>query len=89
MAIQNSQTKAWDIYGVVTEVSPEWRYYVKTQGGRVLVCNRRFLRCHTPTSIPNHATGCSQPHTPQPPPPRQSSRDKKPTRRLIEDLDWN
>ena len=89
VAIQNSQTKAWDIYGVVTEVSPERRYYVKTQGGRVLVRNRCFLRRRTPTSIPNHTTGCSQPHTPQPPPPRRSSHDKKPTRQLIEDPDWN
>ena len=89
VAIQNSQTKAWDICGVVTEVSPEGRYYVKTQGGRVLVRNRHFLRRRTPTSIPNHTSGCSQPHTPQPPPPQRSSRDKKPTRRLIEDPDWN
>ena len=78
VTIQNLQTKAWDIYCIVIEVSPERHYYVKTQGERVLVRNRRFIRHRTPTSIPNHTTGCSQTHTSQPPPPWQSPRDKKP-----------
>ena len=26
--------------------------YIKTQGGRVLVCSHQFLRRHVPTSIP-------------------------------------
>ena len=91
VAIQNSKTKAWDIYGIAIEVSPERSYYIKTKGGRVLVHNRRCLCRHIPTFIPNHTTqsGCSQPPTSQPPPPRRSSRDKKPTRRLTEDPDLN
>ena len=78
VAVQNPQTKAWDIYGIVTEISPERCYYIKTRGGKVFVCNHHFLRCRIPTSIPDHTTqsGCSQPLTPQPPPPRRSSRDK-------------
>ena len=91
VAIQNSQTKVWDIYGIAIEVSPERRYYIKTKGGRVLVRNCRCLCCRIPTFIPNHTTqsGCSQLPTSQPPPPRQSSCDKKPTRRLTEDPDLN
>ena len=91
MAIQNPQTKAWDIYGIITEISPERRYYIKTKGGGVLVHNHRFLCCRIPTSIPDHTTQsrCSQPPTPQPPPPWRSSRDKKLTRQLIEDPSWN
>ena len=87
MVIQNTQTKGWDIYGIVTVISPEQRYYIKARGGRVLVCNHCFLHCRIPTSIPDHTTqsGCSQPPTPQPPPPWRSSREKKPPRRLIED----
>ena len=92
VAIQNSQTKNWDTYGVVTEISPQRRYYIKTKGGRVLVRNRRFLCRRIPTSIPIHLPQpeSSQPSIPQQPPlPRQSSRNKKPTRRLIADPDWN
>ena len=32
VAIQNPQTKAWDIYGIVIEISPQRRYYIKTKG---------------------------------------------------------
>ena len=44
VAIQNPHTKLWDIYSIVTDISPNRRYYVKTPSGRVLVRNRRFLR---------------------------------------------
>ncbi len=40
VAIQNPTSKSWD---VVTVVSPYRRYFVRTQSGRVLVCNRWFL----------------------------------------------
>ena len=52
VAIQNPRSKLWDTYGVVTEISPHRRYYIKTQRGRVLVCNRHFLRRRVPASIP-------------------------------------
>ena len=52
IAIHNNRTKLWDIYGVVTYISPHRRYYVKTLSGRVLVRNRRFLCRRAPASIP-------------------------------------
>ena len=60
VAIQNQDTKYWDIYGIVTAVSPHRRYFVKTQSGRVLVRNRRFLCKRIPIStvpleMPPHA----------------------------------
>ena len=89
VAIQNPQTKAWEIYGIVTEINPQRRYYIKTKGGRVLVRNRRFLRQRLPTSIPETTLPSSQalPPTPEPTPLRRSSRTIHPTRRLIEDPD--
>ena len=48
IAIQNPTSKMWDIYGVITAIGPFWRYFVKTQSGRVLVRNHRFLCKHTP-----------------------------------------
>ena len=53
VALQNQETKRWDIYGTVTDISPHRRYFVKTQSGRVLVHNRRFLRRRIPPSLPN------------------------------------
>ena len=52
VAIQNDTTKRWDIYGVITEIGPHRRYYVKTTSGRVLTRNRRFLRRRVPWSPP-------------------------------------
>ena len=42
VALQN-ETKRWDIHGIVMEIGPHRRYFVKTQSARVLVRNRRFL----------------------------------------------
>ena len=53
VAVQNHQSKLWDIYVVVTHVGPHRRYYVKTSSGRVLVRNRRFLRRRVQMSIPS------------------------------------
>jgi transposase InsO family protein len=39
VALQNNETKHWDIYGTVAEIGPHRRYFVKTQSGRVLVRN--------------------------------------------------
>ena len=95
VALQNPQTKLWDIYGTVTEIGPHRRYYVRTQSGRVLVRNRRFLRRRVPiTTLP--ATSTDGPYqdeqmivTPQQDSvPRRSSRTHKPTQRLIEDVNW-
>ena len=44
VAIHNPRTQLWDIYGTIIDLSPSRRYNIKTSSGRVLVCNRRFLR---------------------------------------------
>ena len=65
VAVQNPQSRLWDIYGIVTEIGPHRRYYIKTTGGRVLVRNRRFLRRLVPASVSKGLT----PHTPNADPP--------------------
>ena len=87
VAIQDSETKLWDIYGIVTDIGPHRRYYIKTQSGRVLVRNRRFLHRRVPASISN--TQNQQPSQSQPAyVQRRSCRQRNPTRRLIEDPTW-
>jgi len=93
VAIHNAKTKLWDIYGVVTHISPHRRYYIKTASGRVLVRNRRFLRRRIPASIPPNVQQQLTPQhtiTPEPPSrPRHSTRPRHPPKRLIEDPTWN
>ena len=97
VALQNQQTKLWDVYGTVVAIGPHRRYYVKTQSGRVLVCNRRFLRHRTPASLQPHTLPREQPSTSQhtSPQPREhttetrhSTRTRRPPSRLIEDPNW-
>ena len=40
VALQNPQTKLWDIYGTVVAVGPHRRYHIKTLSGHILVRNR-------------------------------------------------
>ena len=49
--VQNPTSKLWDIYGTITAVGPYRRYFIKTQSGRILVRNRRFIRKRSPLSI--------------------------------------
>ncbi|KAF0299963.1 hypothetical protein FJT64_027441 [Amphibalanus amphitrite] len=44
VAIQDPATKRWSRHGVITDVGPHRRYYVRLPKGRVLTRNRRFLR---------------------------------------------
>ena len=44
--------KLWDRYGIVVDIGKHRRFYVKTNSGRALVRNRRFLRRRVPTSVP-------------------------------------
>ena len=92
VAIQDQSTKRWDVYGTVIDIGPNRRYFVKTQSGRVLVRNRRFLRKRVPLSLVP-----AQPRAPSPlpnrtepvqPPPshRRSSRKRAPAKRLIEEM---
>ena len=39
MVIQNPNTKLWEIYGIVTDIGPHCRYYVKTHGRCVFMQN--------------------------------------------------
>ena len=90
VAIQNDTTKRWDIYGIVTDIDPYRRYFVKTASGRVLTRNRRFLRRRTPISPPPHGDPPSHPTHPPPLPPapqtRQSQRPRTRPNRLIEEI---
>ena len=91
VAIQNTSTKLWDIYGIVTAIGPHRRYYVKTASGRILARNRRYLRRRVPLVPPGATAGAPQP--PQeasfgpnpPPPPRRSTRCRTRPNRLIEE----
>ena len=90
VAIQNSNSKLWDIYGTVTAIAPFRRYCVKTQSGRVLVRNRRFLRKRYPPSV---AAPTRIPPSPvleqtEQVRPRQSSRARRRPNRLCEDGQW-
>ena len=102
VAIQNSESKMWNIYGTVVDIGPHRRYYVKTHSGRIFVRNRRFLRRRVPLSMPtsdyvppdNHN---SPPRQADPAdtnnhstttPLRRSTRPRKPNRRLIESPNW-
>jgi transposase InsO family protein len=51
VAVQDHTTKLWDIYGIISEISPHRRYFIRTESGTVLVRNRRFLRKRTVLSI--------------------------------------
>ena len=104
VALQNTRTKHWDIYGRIVAIGPNRRYHVRTRSGRVLVRNRRFLRHRTPASCVPFTTRQINPSgSPQPPPasqlpaqeapqppqlPRRSQRHHRAPVRLIEDPSW-
>ena len=50
VALQNSTSKMWDIYGTITATGPYRRYFIKTHSGWVLVRSRRFIRKRSPIS---------------------------------------
>ena len=91
IAVQNSVSKAWDIYGVVIAVNPHRRYFVRTQSAIVLVRNRRFL-CKR-TAISDHApVAVEQQPTSQSPDqsaPRRSEWKTTRPKRLIEEVTWD
>ena len=70
VAVQNPTSKMWDIYGTITAVGPYRRYFIKTQSGRILVRNWRFIRKRSPLSI----AGPSPSLPPNPPEPHRSAR---------------
>ena len=99
VALQHPQTKMWDIYGTVVDIGPYRRYFVKTQSGRVLTCNHRFLRrrtaaslCPTPSEpmVGHHQDAATTPShdTQDSTQLRHSSCTQKPPSRLVEDPTW-
>ena len=91
VAIQNSNTKHWEIYGIATNIGSNGRYYVKTQSGRFfLVCNRRFLRQCVPLSVPgnNWQQTANSPETDKPNASSQprSCQQWKLTKRLVHEM---
>ena len=90
VAIQNPTSKVWDIYGTITDIGPHRRYFVKTQSGRVLIRNRRFLRRRVPMSLGGRCSTPTPPPLPQsrPPPPRRSTRTRGAPQHLYDDPTW-
>ena len=99
VAIQDPRTKMWTTYGMVTYVGQHRKYYIKTNTGRVLVRNRRIIQRRVPASLPrsnrNATSSQMQSAHDQPLPStskpalRRSTRERKPTQRLVEDPSWN
>ena len=94
VAVQDTDTKRLDIYGVVISVNDFRKYVVKTSSGRVLVRNRRFMRKRVPASLPvfheceridDHNTPVVVPHFV---PETRSRRNARKPVGLIEDPDW-
>ena len=90
VAIQNHKSKLWDVYGTVTATASHRRYLVKTQSGRVLVRNRRFLRKRVPVSIgaPRRDVGLREPAPTVETGTRISTRSRQPPQRLSQDPTW-
>ena len=92
VALQNQVTKLWNIYGTVVAIRPHQRYHVKTNGGHVLVRNRRFLHHRTPASLllctPEQYTTTTPSPPEHPTEMRHSQRFFKRPLRFIEDPSW-
>ena len=51
VAVQNRETKLFDIYGVVIDVDQFRKCSVKIANGRILIRNRKFIRKRVPNSL--------------------------------------
>ena len=52
VAVQDKNTKRFDIYGIVGSIENFRKYVVKTTSRRLLVRNRKFIRTRVPASLP-------------------------------------
>ncbi|KAF0307558.1 Transposon Ty3-I Gag-Pol polyprotein [Amphibalanus amphitrite] len=68
VSVQDDRTGRWDRYGVVCEVGPHRRYFVRLSSGRVLTRNRRHLRRRYGHAIPDELAQCVPPVVSRPPP---------------------
>ena len=92
VAIQHPTSKLWDTYGVITAIGPYRKHFVKTQSGRVLIRNRRFIHKRYPVSFPAPTPAITDPtpKLPVPPPliPRRSTQISHRPAYLAEDTRW-
>ena len=68
VSVQDDRTGRWDRYGVVCEVGPHRRYFVRLSSGRVLTRNRRHLRRRYGHAVPDGLAQCVPPVVSRPPP---------------------
>ena len=100
--LQDLRTKIWDMYGTVIGAGPHRKYEIKIVSGQILTRNCKFIKRRVPLlgqpesmcPVPqqNHdarTTQQLQSNTPTRNQPCRSGRQRKPTRRLIEDPSWN
>ena len=77
VALQNPWTNLWDIYGMVVNISPYRRYSVKTQSGRILVCNRHCTPASLCASV-GHPPQLDTSQHPRETPPTQANTQELP-----------
>ena len=78
IAMYNPNKKIWDTYGKITKLINKRRYEIKLNNGAILQRNRKYLRTRHPASTLEHRKPDNNITI------RKSIRDKKPTKRLIE-----
>ena len=85
VAVQDDRTKRWDRHGVVCEIGPYRRYFVRLSSGRVLTRNRCHLRRRYGYAMPDslaHGAPAATPEpsgtavAPPPPPPPPPAPDR-------------
>ena len=64
VALQDPATGLWDRHGVVTDVGPHRRYFIRLPSGRVLTRNRRHLRQRYAHATPDQADTAPLPGSP-------------------------
>ena len=72
VALQNTATGTWDRHGIITDIGPHRRYFIRLPSGRVFTRNRRHLRQRYPHAQHGHALPhgpAATAHLPGPPVP--------------------
>ena len=87
VVLQNHDSKRWDTYGVIVDVGPHRKYFIRLASGRILTRNRRFIRRRYAYALPTQVEPLhQQPAIAEPSkvPLRRSARHTKKPDRLIE-----